>query len=183
MSKINFHRVGDPEPKKKRKGIYQAIEANDLVLVKNLIANSIDLEKRDCYGETPLELATALGYTKIVKVLLEAGACTNSVCGIKLLQVSCWFKHLDIVKLLIQAGTDVNLRLEEDSTLLLNAAGEGDFELVQILVEAGAEIDVVDRYGNSAIGLAIRNGHQKIVDYFRHIGCLEESDLLYLLSD
>lgn len=182
MSNIEFRRVDDPKPKKNRKGIHQAIENNDLVLVKNLIANGVDVEKRDYYEDTPLEFATELGYTEIVTILLEAGACTDLVCGIKLLQIGCWFGHIDIVKLLIQAGADVNLRLEEESTLLMNAAGEGNFELVQVLVEAGAEIDVVDRYRNSPLGLAIRNGHQKIVDYFRRVGCFEESDLLYLLS-
>ena len=152
-------------------------------MIKNLIANGFDIKATDRYGYTPLELATELGHTEIVQALLEAKACTDMVCKIQLLQISCWFKHIDIAKLLIKAGADVNLRLEDKSTLLIDIAGEGDFELTKILVEAGAEIDVIDRYGNSPLGLAIRNGHQKIVDYFRKFGCFEERELLHLLSD
>ena len=183
MFKIKFHRFGDSKPTKNRQGIHKAIEENNLSLVKYLIANGFDIKARDNYGDTPLELATELGHTEIVQALLEAKACTDMVCKIKLLQVSCWFKYIDIAKLLIKAGTDVNIRLEDESTLLIDVAGEGNFELTKILVEAGAEIDVIDRYGNSPLGLAINNGHQRIVDYFRLVGCFEERELLYLLSD
>lgn len=183
MSKIKLYKVGDLRPIKNRQGIHKAIEDNNMSLVKDLIADGFDTKARDKYGDSPLELATELGYTEIVETLLEAKACTDMVCKIKLLQISCWFKHIDIAKLLIKAGTDVNIRLEDESTLLIDVAGEGHFELTKILVEAGAKIDVIDRYGNSPLGLAIRNGHQKIVDYFRKVGCLEECELLYLLSD
>ena len=183
MSELKFYRAGDSRPTKNRKGIHKAIEENNLFMIKNLIANGFDIKATDRYGYTPLELATELGHTEIVQALLDAGACTDMVCKIKLLQISCWFNHIDIIKLLIKAGINVNLRLENESTLLMDVAGEGNFELTKILVEAGAEIDVIDRYGNSPIGLAIRNGRQKIVNYFRKVGCLEEHELLYLLSN
>ena len=171
MSEIKFYRVGDPKPIKKRRGIHKAIEENNLSLIGYLITDGFDTKARDKYGDTPLELATELGHTEIVKLLLDAEACTDIACKIKLFQISCWFAHTDIVKLLIKAGMDVNLRLEDESTLLIDVAGEGNFELTKILVNAGAEIDVVDRYGSSPPSLATKNGHQEIVDYFCELGC------------
>lgn len=183
MSNFKIYKPNDPKPQKYRKGIYKAIKHNDINLVKKFISSGIDLNKRDNYGDTPLELAVELGYTKIVKELLEAGACSDMVCGIKLLQISCRLNYIGIAKMLIKIGVDVNLKLEEESTLLIDAAGEGNLELIKLLVESGAEIDVIDRYKNSPLGLAVRNGHQEVINYFRKIGCFEESELLYLLSD
>lgn len=173
MSQIKFRKVGDLEPERKRIGIHAAIEANNLALVKELIANESDVEQIDRYGETPLGIATDLGCTEIVKVLLEAGAYPEWGSWTTPLQASCYYGYIDIVKLLIKAGADVNLKLENENTALMTAAARGHFEIVQILVENKADVNAVSEHGDFALESAKVNNHQKILNYLAPLTSLE----------
>ena len=46
-----------------------------------------------------------------------------------------------IVRRLIEAGADVNQRLEEERTCLLVAAAQGDVPMVRLLARAGADAE------------------------------------------
>lgn len=48
--------------------------------------------------------------------------------------------HMEIVKLLIERGADVNNKGGVDLTPIMNAATQGRNEIVQLLIDNGAEI-------------------------------------------
>jgi hypothetical protein len=48
---------------------------------------------------------------------------------------------------------------------ILEPAKEGDLNAVQVNVEAGADVNVADKYGYTALMWATRNGHLTIVNY------------------
>jgi Ankyrin repeats (3 copies) len=56
--------------------------------------------------------------------------------------------HIDIVKILLEKGAEINNRTSYGRTALMDAALEGQIDIVKILLESGAEINVgADDYG------------------------------------
>jgi ankyrin repeat protein len=49
------------------------------------------------------------------------------------------YGHLNVVKLLIEEGADVNARDDAGLTALMIALGRGHTDVAQFLIEAGAE--------------------------------------------
>ena len=73
--------------------------------------------------------------------------------------------HLQIVQLLLEAGTDAFVvdRDFQRRTALHLAAANGHAEVVKLLLEAGARKDAADEDGNTALHLATGNGHLEVV--------------------
>lgn len=66
--------------------------------------------------------------------------------------------HLEIVKLLIEDGANVNLQNGFDSTALHAAASRGYDEIVLLLLEKGANVSLKDATGENAHQMAVRHG-------------------------
>lgn len=79
---------------------------------------SYDLEICDEQGATPLHIAAANGYIRVVEFLLDQHVCTD-VKDIDDWQpvhaAACW-GHLDVLELLVQNGADLNARTKHDET-------------------------------------------------------------------
>lgn len=67
------------------------------------------------------------------------------------------------VKKLIINGLDVNTRNVRGITLLMFAAGHGDFKIVRLLLENGADVNLYDDQKRTALMLAIILGYHKVV--------------------
>jgi len=69
-------------------------------------------------------------------------------------------KHLEAVKLALERGADVNATGPGGRTALHGAAYWGATEMIQYLVEKGADLEAQDMYGQSAITIALGDpGH------------------------
>ena len=76
----------------------------------------------------------------------------------------------DIVKLLINAGADLNITDESGSTPLINTAMDYNFRrsgemCLEMLLHAGAKINVIDGYGNAVKNHMIHEHTQTGQDY------------------
>jgi ankyrin repeat protein len=71
----------------------------------------------------------------------------------------------EAAELLIRAGADVNARMEKpwDGTPLMRAASAGAIRTATVLLDAGAEINATQTYGESALWHAARSKHADIV--------------------
>ena len=59
------------------------------------------------------------------------------------------------MRAVIQAGADINYQGgEAEATAIMRAAYQGDIETVRILKNAGANLDLVDSQGYTALDLA-----------------------------
>ena len=71
--------------------------------------------------------------------------------------------HLEIVRLLIDAGADLDKADDFGRTQLLVASENGYLEVVELLIKAGAKLDMVDVYGVTPLYSACQYGHFEVV--------------------
>lgn len=150
------------------KALYIALKSKHIEIAKLLIEQDADLEYSSYWDGTPLMLASARGYMDIVKLLIEKGANVNAKKYEDTPLVMASAKgHMDIAKFLIEKGAEVNSAVypqnpmlhmgtieymirriilneaEKNETVrecgaLVSACGRGDFDLVKLLLEKGA---------------------------------------------
>ncbi|CAI6342502.1 unnamed protein product [Periconia digitata] len=107
-------------------------------MIKLLLDNGADFNSPG-YGrdDTPLEKAYYLGQAPVMKMFFEYGLDIDSLSGY--LASAAWNDRLEIVKLLIENGADVN---ENDGSALDYAVGVGNEEMVKMLLRNGAKANL-----------------------------------------
>ena len=108
--------------------------------ISQLIAEGVEIDGKNEYGNTALMIAAQKGHLEIVKSLIAGGADVNqrNRVGITALMFAAKRGHLEIVKALLAAGADVNVRTEGGVTALFAAESEGHTAVVEMLRKAGA---------------------------------------------
>ncbi len=106
---------------------------------------------------SPIVLASALGYTKIVKTLLDHGADVNLKItgGYTPLHHASMQGNLDTAELLIQRGADLHEDNETGDCALLLAAQQNQVEVVEMLVKHGARLGERNKQGMSIWDFAV----------------------------
>ena len=138
----------------------QIMRNNDFDTVKRVVQEDPDL-LNPC-----LVIAAGFDRTQIVEWLLATGANASalfdSVTG---LYVACQFGSVDIVRLLIAAGANVNgHQYNRRYTPLFIAAKDGHLEIVQLLLAANADINAKGTWlKRTPLVAAYEGGHEKIV--------------------
>ena len=76
------------------------------------------------------------------------------------LQMAAGSGHVDIVKVLIENGANVNiLDFEDFSTVLYRAAYTGHADIAKLLIQNGAHVNATMRYRETALHYAAEEGH------------------------
>lgn len=109
-------------------------------------------------GATALHLAVERGRVTFMRSLFEKGlaqSCVNlrNKDGKGPLHLAAAYP--EIVNILLENGADPNLKTSIDGTPLQYAVRKGAAESVQLLMEKGARLDIIDRYGESPLTLAL----------------------------
>ena len=66
--------------------------------------------------------------------------------------------YLDISKLLVNKGADVNAEDISGGTALMRAAYKGKLDVAQLLIKKGADLNAKDAKGRTALSIAVYNG-------------------------
>ena len=161
--------------------IYLACQNGSAKMVARLLKAGVSANATGPYGETALMTCAHTGTVDAAKVLIEAGASIDAVESWRGQTALMWAAaegHPDMMRTLIAAGADVNARSaiqnwERQRTLeprdkwlppggltpLLFAARQGCVDCERVLLDAKADINVVDPQQHTPLILALENGH------------------------
>ena len=152
--------------------IMHATYANNLALVKFLINKNADINIQDHLQNDPMLYASAAGYLKIVKALNETGKvnikAVNRYGGTGLIPAS-EKGHLKTVEYLLKhTKTDIDHVNNLGWTALLEAIilgknEETQTQIVKILLEHNADINIPDKNNISPLEHAKRKNYTKII--------------------
>ena len=118
------------------------------------------------FGGQALIMASRKGYTDIVKLLLEQDIDVNvkDSIGNTALIMASRKGYTDIVKLLLeQQDIDVNVKDSIGNTALIMASQRGYEGIVRALLVKGADIQIQNDYGYTALTAAVVERHASVV--------------------
>ena len=160
-----------------RSPLHWACRSGALAVVKLLVKAGAWVRVTDNFGNTCLMCASSQGHTETVRYLVgledvdlnnkgyySCSALVSAVCE----------NHADVVKVLIDAGADIEGEDDDGRSPLLIASCVANVEIVKMLVKAGAGVRVADNEENTCLILAAHCGHTETV---RHLVGLPEVDL------
>ena len=147
--------------------LIRASGKGNLTRVKQLIAWGEDVNYQDTTKWSALHSASHEGYIEIVKELIKAGANVNvkNSNGATPLYMVSWgiYDRVEIAKELIKSGADVNVKYSGE-TLISTALGMGNLGIVEVLIQAGIDVNIQNSNGITVIHNAMNKGYFNIVD-------------------
>ncbi|PRM96231.1 ankyrin repeat domain-containing protein [Aliarcobacter cryaerophilus] len=157
--------------------LHYAVKENNIEVVKILLKMFVNINAKDKDSWTPLHWASRNNHIELVKVLIKAKANLNEKAtyyddkegfsGITPLFDSIFKNNWEVAKLLIEAGSDVNLAKETDlkytPLLLITSQKEPSLDIFNMLIKAGADINAKDKNSWTPLHWASRNNHIELV--------------------
>jgi uncharacterized protein len=162
-----------------KSGLHLAAETDEVETAQLLIDAGADIEALTSWGATPLDWAAVMGSTRVADLLLARGA------GGLTLIVGAGLGKIDTVKSIIASGADLSAHrrrgaperpddhwpadsahIQGDvlSDALFAAARNGHTEVVEYLLDEGAQVDAKGVFGGTGLHWAAINGHRKTVE-------------------
>lgn len=137
--------------------------------VSYFLAKGLDLESKNIDGSTPLRMAAGVcDNTQVLQTLIDAGADIHTINndGENLLITAARNPNPEIIKFVLKLGFDIEERDNEGFTALLNAAcWQTNTEVLDILIDAGANIRAKTNIGDNLFHNAARNENKEIAKY------------------
>jgi ankyrin repeat protein len=127
--------------------------------VEVAIAAGADLNLQDDRGHSVLSAVAAAENYGMFNLLMQAGASTAGLESIQLIQAA-GAGNVERVKSLL--ATNVNLDLDRGAAIS-NAAAAGHTSIVELLIQAGANVNLRDKLGFTPIASAAYAGYGQIV--------------------
>lgn len=160
-----------------RTALIAAAYRNALAVADALIQAGADVNVQDKTEQSAYLIATSDGYVDLLKRTLQAGADmhrTDSFNGTGLIRAADR-GHVEIIKELLKTDIEIDHVNILGWTALLEAIILGDggarhTEVVRLLVEAGANVNLADADGVTPLTHAQRRGYEKIAAILQQAG-------------
>lgn len=124
-------------------------------------------------GFTALHFAAFFGKAEAARILLEHDAChdvyTRNPFANQPLHAAAAGRHLEVCRVLIAAGADVNATQHGGYTPLHEAAQHGDVEMSELFLSAGADPSLMMDAGETAADVAAAAGHADLAERLREV--------------
>lgn len=144
-------------------------------VVELLLSHGSDALMSDHQGQTPLTLASRQGHVRVLSVLLEWAKSQETEKAVRMmehldsegwtaLRSAAWGGHNKAVRLLLDAGADVDGCDSDGRSALRAAAWGGHEEVVLTLLDYGAQVDKADSKGRTPLIAAAYMGHHEVVE-------------------
>lgn len=171
----------DAVDEKQQTGLLVATHENNRAMAELFLVNGANVNKQDVIQDSPFLYAGAEGRTDILRMMLDYNpdtTVTNRFGGTALIPAA-EKGHLDNVRLLVEeTDVDVNHINQPGWTALLEAIvlTNGDptqQQIVQVLLEHGADPNLADANGVRPLRHANQMGYGKIAEELRNAGGYE----------
>lgn len=126
--------------------LLQGASEGNIALVKRSLEQRAELETKNSDGETALIIAS-------------------------------WYGSPEIVSMLLESGANINAQDNNGYTAIAKASSLGvgrHYEIVEILIQACANLNIKTKEGKSPFLLAVLNGHSELANALKKAGAKEE---------
>jgi len=155
--------------------ILHAVAGGVTDAVASMLEHGADPNTADTLGRRALWWAALQGNIDIAALLIEHGADVNAEPpdGMTALMRALDEGHVEVARLLLESGVDVN-RADTDMgrTAIHGACLRGWPDVVELLLEYGAEHSVEDAYGMTPLEYAGRYGHRNVAEVLKGAGAV-----------
>lgn len=143
-----------------------AYNKRDMKMIELLVQKGVQVNDENL--KSGLSLAIFSGNIIVSKLFLERGAEKSNV-----LTEACFFNNSDFVKALLETNLfQVNELDKSGTSALVKASMSGYCEVVQVLLDFGADIHLKDRSGVSALKGAVQMFHHETIKLLLEKGAL-----------
>lgn len=139
-------------------------------VVVTLLDRGAQVDLQDKWKRTPLEHACANNCYEVVKLLLgkgaEIGTLQNVNMGYRCLSEAISREYWKIAELLLEKGVHVDVLNDRGETVLMSECDspwEKKVGAIKFLLDKGAQLNLQDKYGNTALMCAVSRKRHKIV--------------------
>ncbi|KAL8786582.1 MAG: hypothetical protein Q9213_002719 [Squamulea squamosa] len=146
-----------------------AVRNNLPRLLRHLLAQGVDPNLRRANGASLLQKAAESGRIEIIKILLEFGVSINAE-GAPYGGTALWYAArqglVDTVEVLLGAGAEIEIQpshVNKDHNALISAVERGHFQIVQILLSNGANLNATSE-GLTALEFALQHKHKPVAE-------------------
>lgn len=167
--------VNQPGSKDGQTLLASAAREGSAYVAELLLTHGSDPLDCDHQGQTPLTLASRQGHVQVLSLLLDWAKSQEPETAVRMmehvdnegwtaLRSAAWGGHGEAVRLLLDAGADVDGCDGEGRTALRAAAWGGHEEIVRTLLDYGAQVDRADSKGRTPLIAAAYMGHHEVVE-------------------
>ncbi len=137
--------------------------------IEMIIQDGVSIEVRDADGNTPVIASAIAGKDELVIFLLEKGADlqTTNIKGRTALMEASLNSQLKVIRAILKKAGNNNINLQDvdgNSALMLASSGK-NAEAIELLIENGADINVLNNSGENAILLAAKFNNRDAATY------------------
>lgn len=133
--------------------LHVAVRQGRVVIARELIDHGARLDARDSAGRTPLHVALANGKVQAAQLLLEQGA-DDDLQRLFSDLVAEQALDRDTIELLSARGVDLDAKDVDGRLPLHRAVAAGNLRLAKRLIDAGANVNLTDASGRTALEVA-----------------------------
>ncbi len=173
----------DPIRKKPDEALIAAAKKGDMIAVRNALKAGANINAASEGGyDTALMSASYKGNLELVRLLLQSGANPNLVSvfsGQNALIMAARTGQIKIAELLLDAGVDINFSTSSQtkdfysrSTAIAHAAAWKHTDMVTFLISRGADPNLENKMGFSAIFMAAHGGNIDTLNALLNAGVL-----------
>ncbi|XP_077019326.1 transient receptor potential cation channel subfamily A member 1 [Tamandua tetradactyla] len=145
--------------------LHMAVQSGNLEMVKMCLDNGAQIDLMEDGKCTALHFAATQGAIDVVKLMISSytggSDIVNAVDGNQetLLHRTSLFDHHELADYLISVGADINSIDSEGRSPLLLATASASWNIVNLLLSKGAQVDIKDHLGRNFLHLTVQQPH------------------------